>query len=103
MRQNEKETLPQTTSGCLGAMLASIVGLWLAGLVIQYGWNNIIAEIFEIQKLTFWQAVGLDLVVTAITGTPRGNTEESWLKILAKIIFWYFVLWGLMWIVVSCL
>ena len=95
--------LPQAVGGCLGMILALFINLWLAGVVIQYGWNNIIAATFEIQRITFWQAVGIDLIITAITGNPKGDTGKSWLEVLGKVIYWYLALWALMWIVVSLL
>ena len=84
-------------------ILALFINLWLAGVVIQYGWNNIIAATFEIQRITFWQAVGIDLIITAITGNPKGDTGKSWLEVLGEVIYWYLALWALMWIVVSLL
>ena len=101
--EDENATIPQVLGGCLGMILTLLISLWLAGVVIQYGWNNIIAATFEIQRITFWQAVGIDLLITAITGNPKGDTEKSWLEILGKVIYWYLVLWALMWIVVSLL
>ena len=98
-----ENSLPQVVSGCLGMILTLFISLWIAGVVIQYGWNNIIAATFEIQRITFWQAVGIDLLITAITGNPRDNKEKSWLEVLGKVIYWYLVLWFLMWIVVSLL
>ena len=103
MKNENKNSLPQAAGGCLGMILALFISLWLAGVVIQYGWNNIIAATFEIQRITFWQAVGIDLLITAITGNPKGDTEKSWLEVLGKVIYWYLVLWALMWIVVSLL
>ena len=103
MKNENKTTLPQAVGGCLGMILALFISLWLAGVVIQYGWNNIIAATFEAQRITFWQAVGIDLLITAITGSPRDNKEKSWLEVLVKVVYWYLVLWALMWIVVSLL
>lgn len=103
MQNENKTTLPQAEGGCLGMILALFISLWIAGVVIQYGWNNIIAATFEIQRITFWQAVGIDLLITAITGNPKGGTEKSWFEILGKVIYWYLVLWALMLIVVIVL
>lgn len=103
MKNENKDSLPQVLGGCLGMILTLFISLWLAGVVIQYGWNNIIAATFEIQRITLWQAVGIDLLITAITGNPKGGTEKSWLEVLGKVIYWYLVLWFLMWIVVSLL
>ena len=103
MKNENKNPLLQAVGGCLGMILTLFISLWLAGVVIQYGWNNIIAATCEIQKITFWQAVGIDLLITAITGNPKGDTEKTWLEVLAKVIYWYLVLWALMWIVVSLL
>ena len=85
MQNENKTTLPQAVGGCLGMILALFISLWLAGVVIQYGWNNIIAATFEIQRITFWQAVGIDLLITAITRNPKGDTEKSWLEVLGKL------------------
>lgn len=103
MQNENKTTLPQAVGGCLGMILVLFISMWLAGVVVQYGWNNIIAATFEIQRITFWQAVGIDLLITVITGNSKGDTEKSWLKILGKVIYRYLVLWALMWIVVSFL
>lgn len=103
MKNENKESLPQVLGGRLGVILALFISLWLAGVVIQYGWNNIIAATFEIQRITFWQAVGIDLFITAIAGNLKGDTEKSWLEVLGKVIYWYLVFWALMWIVVSLL
>ena len=103
MQNENKTTLPQAVGGCLGMILVLFISMWLAGVVVQCGWNNIIAATFEIQRITFWQAVGIDLLITVITGNPKDNTEKSWLEILGKVIYWYLVLWALMWIVVSVL
>ena len=103
MKNENKYSLPQVLGGCLGMILTLFISLWLAGVVVQYGWNNIIATTFEIQRITFWQAVGIDLLITSITGNPKGGAEKSWFEILGKVIYWYLVLWALMWIVVSVL
>ena len=103
MKNENKKYLPQAVGGCLGMILTLFISLWLAGVVIHYGWNNIIAATFEIQRITFWQAVGIDLLITAIAGNPKGNTKKSWLENLGKVIYWYLVIWALMWIVVSLL
>lgn len=53
MKNENKNSLPQAAGGCLGMILALFISLWLAGVVIQYGWNNIIVATFEIQRITF--------------------------------------------------
>ena len=87
----------------LGIIIGAVFVIVVSPFVVQYGWNEIITTIVPVDKITVWQAVGIDLLITAITGNPKGDTEKSWLEVLGKVIYWYLVFWALMWIVVSLL
>lgn len=54
MKNENKDSLPQVLGGCLGMILTLFISLWLAGVVIHYGWNNIITtkpDTDNLQKL----------------------------------------------------
>ena len=82
MKNENKNSLQQVVGGCLGMILTLFISLWLAGVVIQYGWNNIIAATFEIQRITFWQAVGKVI--------QKNLGWKSWGKLFTGILFFGF-------------
>lgn len=96
----EEKTVSEALLGCQGIILSLFISMWLSGVVIQYGWNNIIVTIFEITKINFWQAVGLDLVVTLIVGSPlKPKVDKTATEIIVSILFWYAILFVLLWFV----
>ena len=44
------------------------VGFVIGGYVIQQIWNTLIIKTFELVPLLLWQAVGIDMLITYITG-----------------------------------
>ena len=48
--------------------ILSLISLIIAGGVIQYGWNNFIAQGLMLPNISLATAIGIDLSVTYITG-----------------------------------
>lgn len=46
----------------IGVLLVTIV----SPLVVQFGWNEIVTTILPVGKISFWQALGLDALLTFI-------------------------------------
>lgn len=58
-------------------IVLAAISLVVAGLVVRYGWNNFVSPAFAVPYISLPAAIGLDLIITYITGyaTP-GSVEE---------------------------
>lgn len=79
------------------SIILSLVSLIIAGGVIQYGWNNFIAQGLMLPNISLATAIGIDLSVTYITGhaTPMEielmfAEYEGEAKVISKFV------WGMM-------
>lgn len=77
--------------------MLSLVSLIIAGGVIQYGWNNFIAQGLMLPNISLATAIGIDLSVTYITGYAAPMEIELMFaeyereaKVISKFI------WGIM-------
>lgn len=43
----------------IGGLIAALALAFLLGLVVQTLWNNLMPDIFGLQEINYWQAVGL--------------------------------------------
>lgn len=75
----------------IGVLLVTIVSL----LVVQFGWNEIVTTILPVGKISFWQALGLDALLTFINPTIYSDEEISkkLTQAISKIIYFAFILW----------
>lgn len=62
-----------TVVGLAGAV---VFGL-LFGFLIQFLWNATLAEMFDIPKLSFWQAIGLFVLAKLFFGFGAGGSGSS--------------------------
>jgi hypothetical protein len=62
-----------TVVGLAGAV---VFGL-LFGFLIQFLWNATLAEMFDIPKLSFWQAIGLFVLAKLFFGFGAGGRGSS--------------------------
>ena len=80
MEYNKQDDLQKLSAGC-GAVVWIVflhaVMVVVAGYTIQYAWNTLIINTFDVKPLLLWQAIGVDLVVTYITGYSSGLKEEE--------------------------
>ena len=53
---------------------AMIAGLWW---LFYYLWNTIAAGVFGAPELTFWQSVGLLVLVGLVTGVLRPSSNKD--------------------------
>jgi hypothetical protein len=68
----------------LGVSLIIFGGLILLGAPLMYLWNYVVPSIFGLRYITFWEAVGLNLV-TGILFRPSILPFEAFNKIKNKI------------------
>ncbi|NQO28195.1 hypothetical protein HO976_07435 [Streptococcus suis] len=72
----------------------------LSGLVIQYGWNNILTTLDGVPSITLAQAIGLDILVSyIIVSGGRKENDYDFGELLAKVIGTPIVTFVTLWIV----
>ena len=75
----------------IGVLLVTII----SPFVVQFGWNEIVTTILPVAKISFWQALGVDALITFINPTIYSDEEISkkLTQAISKIIYFAFVLW----------
>ena len=75
----------------IGVLLVTIV----SPFVVQFGWNEIVTTILPVGKISFWQALGVDALLSFISPTIYSDEEISkqLTKAISKIIYFAFILW----------
>ena len=75
----------------IGVLLVTIV----SPFVVQFGWNEIVTTIIPVGKISFWQALGVDALLSFISPTIYSDEEISkqLTKAISKIIYFAFILW----------
>lgn len=72
----------------------------LSGLVIRYGWNNILTTLDGVPSITLAQAIGLDILVSyIIVSDGRKENDYDFGELLSKVIGKPIVTFVLLWIV----
>lgn len=60
----------------LSIIIGSIFVIIVSPFLVQYGWNEIITTIIPVSKISIWQALGLDALLTFIF-PDFSNKKES--------------------------
>ena len=61
----------------LGIIIGVLFVTIVSPLVVQFGWNEIVTTILPVGKISFWQALGLDALLTFINPTIYSDEEIS--------------------------
>ena len=83
----------------LGIILGAVFVIVVSPFVVQYGWNEIITTIVRVGKITVWQALGMDALLTFIwpvLSSEKESYEEysnSVISSISKIIACVFLIW----------
>lgn len=79
----------------LGIIIGVLLVTIASPLVVQFGWNEIVTTILPVGKISFWQALGVDALLTFINPTIYDDEEISkkLTQDISKIIYFAFVLW----------
>ena len=83
----------------LGIILGTVFVIVVSPFVVQYGWNEIITTIVSVGKITVWQALGMDALLTFIwpvLSSEKKSYEEysnSVISSISKIITCVFLIW----------
>lgn len=59
-----------------GIVILAIIGIVASTLVVQFGWNEIMITIIDVNKISFWQAFGLDVLLTYILPKEKLKKED---------------------------
>ena len=83
----------------LGIILGAVFVIVVSPFVVQYGWNEIITTIVPVGKITVWQALGMDALLTFIwpvLSNEKKSYEDysnSVISSISKIIVCVFLIW----------
>lgn len=82
MKKN-KYTLPELIIAICVLFPISVV---LSGFTITYGWNNILASIAGVPKITIIQAIGLYVLVSFIVSSGRDSSVENFVELCFRVL-----------------
>lgn len=71
-------------------IILAVIGIIASALVVQFGWNKIVITIIDVNKISFWQAFGLDVLLTHILPKEKlkkEDYEEGFLNAALRGIF----------------
>lgn len=83
----------------LGIVLGAVFVIVVSPFVVQYGWNEIITTIVPVGKITVWQALGMDALLSFIwpvLSSKKESYEEYSYTVkssISKIITCAFLIW----------
>ena len=79
----------------IGVLLVTII----SPFVVQFGWNEIVTTILPVGKISFWQALGMDALLSFIWPvlSSKKESEEDYSyavkSSISKIITCAFLIW----------
>ena len=83
----------------LGIIIGAVFVIVVSPFVVQYGWNEIITTIVPVGKITVWQALGMDALLSFIWPvlSRKKESEEDYSyavkSSISKIITCAFLIW----------
>lgn len=64
-------------SDVLGIIGIVILAVMLLGYPLMWLWNAILPDLFGFKEITFWQAVGLNLIGTILFGRSSSSSDKK--------------------------
>lgn len=83
----------------LGIILGAAFVIVASPFVVKYGWNEIITSIVPVDKITVWQALGMDALLSFIfpvLSSKKESYEDYSYSVksgISKIITCSFLIW----------
>lgn len=74
--------------GIIGLLALQVMFVTMSGLSIKYAWNTVIVNIFELPQLVLWQAIGIDMLITFITGYADNREEKNKGNFVYTVTYW---------------
>ena len=87
MKERNAENISESAAGRFGQLAASITLIFTSACIVQYGWNEIVTTIVLVNKITIWQALGLDTLIAFITANSRGDDRSFEEKVISAICY----------------
>ena len=63
MKKRNAENISQNAAGCFVWLASGIILIFTSACIVQYGWNEIVTTVISVDKITIWQALGLDVLL----------------------------------------
>lgn len=92
MKKRNAENFSESAAGCFIGLAAGITLIFTSACIVQYGWNEIVTTIVSVDKITIWQALGLDVLMTFITANSRDDNRTFKEKVISVISYQIIVL-----------
>lgn len=101
--KQSSDKLIRTTNGCLIALLGWVITISLSTFTVMYMFNNLIVPTFDLEKINFVQAFGIDLFISHLTYSKNKNKTEDGdeLKLVIQAILVTTMFLGMAWIAVQ--
>ena len=83
----------------IGIIIGAVFVIVVLPFVVQYGWNEIITTIVPVSKITVWQALGMDVLLSfiwpALSSKKESEEDYSYTvkSSISKIITCAFLIW----------
>ena len=83
----------------LGIVIGAVFVIVVSPFVVQYGWNEIITTIVPVGKISVWQALGMDALLSFIWPVLSSKKESEYdysyavKSNISKIITCAFLIW----------
>lgn len=87
MKKRNAENFSESAVGCFVGLAAGITLIFTSACIVQYGWNEIVTTIVSVDKITIWQALGLDVLMTFITANSRDDNRTFKEKVISVISY----------------
>lgn len=87
----------------LGVFIWAILGAIVAAFIIQYGWNEIMVTIIPVNKISLWQAFGMNVFLSFIFPTPyrKEDDDEDYIKTVIRGVLKAIIVTFLIWLASS--
>ena len=92
MKKRNAENFSESAVGCFIWLAVGITLIFTSAFIVQYGWNEIVTTIVSVDKITIWQALGLDTLITFITYNSRNDNRTFKEKVISVISYQIIVL-----------
>lgn len=82
-----------------GVFILAFVSVIISAFAFQYGWNVIVTTIIPVNKISIWQAFGLDITLSLVFPgyyKEKKDTEsylEPIITSIVKIFIYMFLIW----------
>lgn len=61
----------------IGIIIGAVFVIVISPFVVQYGWNEIVTTIVPVGKITVWQALGMDALLSFIFPALSSKKESE--------------------------